>query len=215
MTTSYTSNKRFAPATQRNREAIRKVLQPRLEHAKIVLEIASGTGEHAVYMARHMPHITWHTSDISPQSLDSIRAWQAETQLPNLPPPQYIDTQSISWPKTETEMWSAQSLEAIVCINMLHISPWASTQGLFATSSTLLAPQGWLYLYGPFKRHGQHTAPSNKRFDQDLRSQDPTWGIRDLEQELVPLVQKHRLTLQHVIDMPANNLSVIFTKTTI
>ncbi|MEM8602368.1 MAG: DUF938 domain-containing protein [Cyanobacteria bacterium P01_H01_bin.121] len=208
--------RQYAPATQRNREAILAVLTAVLPTTGQVLEISSGTGEHAVFFAQHFPQLSWQPSDISPVALASIEAWRthtlAETELPNLHPPLSLNVCDVPWP-VETEPLATQlgSIRAIVNINMIHISPWSSCLGLFAGAARIL-PEGYpLYLYGPFKQQGQHTAPSNEAFDTSLRSQNSEWGVRDLE-AVQEIAANHQFVVQQVQPMPANNLSVVFIK---
>jgi len=165
--------KRFAPATQRNREPIRDVLARELPASGIVLELASGSGEHAVFMAAAFQHLTWQPTDLDPEALESIAAWRDEAALPNLRAPLRLDATDAQWPISEAA--------AVTCCNMIHISPWEATLGLFAGSARLLAPGALLYLYGPYRFDGAFTAPSNEEFDRSLRSRDPSWGFRDVK----------------------------------
>ncbi|NEO86805.1 MAG: DUF938 domain-containing protein [Spirulina sp. SIO3F2] len=199
--------RQFAPATQRNRTAILEVLQTVLPTAGTVLEIASGTGEHAVFFAPQFPDLIWQPTDLRPESLESIKAWQDYQSTPNLKSPFQLDVCQQSWPIENEAI--ASSINTIVNINMIHIAPWAACEGLMAGAERLLPTGGLLYLYGPFKRQGEHTAPSNAAFDASLRATDPDWGVRDLAAVEAIAVQ-HQLQLQQVIPMPANNFSVIF-----
>jgi hypothetical protein len=198
-----TDARRYAPATERNREPILAVLRRILPEMGVVLEIASGTGEHAVYFARYLPLLIWQPSDPDASSRASIDAWAAGAGRPNLRAALALDAAASEWPVTKAD--------AIVCINMVHISPWSATEGLMAGAERLLPAGGTLFLYGPYRRQGVPTAPSNEAFDMNLRSRDPDWGLRDLE-DVVALATQHGLALQNVIDMPANNLSVIFQR---
>lgn len=195
--------RRYAPATERNREPILALLRQTLPAQGLVLEIASGTGQHSTYFAPHFPQLTWQPSDPTSEALTSIASWQAHEPSPNLLPPVYLDASAPIWPVAHCV--------AILCINMIHIAPWAATQGLMAGAQRVLAPGGLLYLYGPYKQAGQHTAPSNAQFDEALRAQDPAWGVRDLE-AVVALAQTHGFTLGEKTAMPTNNLSVILRK---
>ena len=195
--------KRHAPATARNREPILAVLRQVLPARGTVLEIASGTGEHAVYFARELPHLTWQPSDPSAEARASIAAWMAEARLPNLRPPLAIDATGGTF--------AVPDLAAILAINMVHISPWSATEGLVAAAGTALPTGGILLLYGPYKRGGRHTAPSNAAFDAELRAQDPSWGVRDLE-AVTELAVAAGLVLDRVVQMPANNLCVAFRR---
>jgi hypothetical protein len=193
---------RTAPAVARNRDPILAVLQ-RFLPSGFILEIASGTGEHAVHFAKGLPGVTWQPSDPDAESLLSIAAHRASAKLPNLLLPLELDVMSGQWPVTRAD--------AMVAINMIHIAPWAASEGLMAGAESLLPPGGVLYLYGPFKEKGVHTAPSNEAFDRNLRMRDPSWGVRDL-QEVITLAGRHSIDFAERIAMPANNLSVIFRR---
>jgi SAM-dependent methyltransferase len=194
---------RTAPAVARNRDPILAVLQRVLPPRGFVLEIASGTGEHAVHFATGLPGVTWQPSDPDPESLASIAAHRAAAMLPNLLPPIELDVTAPQWPVTQAD--------AIVAINMIHIAPWGAAEGLMAGAERVLPPGGVLYLYGPYKENGAHTAPSNEAFDRSLRLRDPSWGVRDLA-EVIALADRHALDFVQRIAMPANNLSVIFRR---
>jgi len=204
--------RRYAPATARNREPILQVLQRVLAPARTVLEIASGTGEHAVFFAANLPHCTWLPSDPDPGARASILAWQAAAPAPNLLPPLALNVCTTLWP-VEVEAFAMPNgeISAMVCINMIHIAPWSACEGLCAGAGRLLPPGGLLYLYGPFRKDGQHTAPSNADFDAWLRARDAAWGVRDLE-AVADLGRSHQLDLIETIAMPANNLSVILQR---
>jgi len=199
------SEKQFAPATQRNREPILQVLKQVLPPTGTVLEIASGTGEHAVYFAPQLRPRQWLPSEMNPILEDSIRAWQAEFPCDVLAQPLTIDVMQENW----AQQLSGKTLSAMVAINLIHIAPWQACIGLMTGAEQLLTRGGLLYLYGPFKQGGEHTAESNAAFDQSLQQQNPQWGVRNLE-DVVSLAQTHQLELQEVITMPANNLSVVF-----
>lgn len=203
------AQKKHAPAALRNREPILDVLQDCLPDHGTILEIASGSGQHATYFIQHLPNHYWQPSDPDPKSRDSISAWWWDVQLNNILPPLNIDAQEDIWPVERTDL--PLPIAAIVCINMVHISPWESTVGLMKGAARILPKDGILYLYGPYKVEGQHTAPSNELFDISLRDQNPDWGIRDLS-EIKSLAQEHGLTFVKTVDMPANNMSVIFRK---
>jgi SAM-dependent methyltransferase len=192
-----------SPSVARNRDPILAVLRRVLPPTGTVLEIASGTGEHAVYFAAALPHLTWQPSDQDEQALRSIAAYRANSGLPNLLAPLSLDAASSEWP--------VEQVDAIVAINMVHISPWPATQGLMAGAGRVLSPGGVLYLYGAYKENGTHTAPSNEAFDADLRRRNPEWGIRDRE-AIAELAASHGLTLVERIPMPANNLSLVFRR---
>jgi SAM-dependent methyltransferase len=198
------SAKQHAPAAARNRKPIRDVLSRVLPAAGRVLEIASGSGEHAVHFARAFPALTWQPSDPSAEARASIAAWRAEAKLENLAPPLALDVSDAAWPEV------AGGAEAIVCINMVHISPWQATLGLFAGAARVLGPGGVLYLYGPYRFAGVYTAESNAAFDRSLRARDPSWGVRDLD-DLTAVARGHGFALADTVAMPANNHSLIFT----
>jgi SAM-dependent methyltransferase len=192
-----------APAVARNRDPILAVLREVLAAPGTVLEIASGSGEHAIHFAAALPHIVWQPTDPDAQARRSIAAHAARAQLPNLLPPLELDAAAAVWPVTRAD--------AVVSINMIHIAPWTAAEGLMAGAARLLAAGGPLYLYGPYRLHGQHTAPSNAAFDESLKARDPAWGVRDLD-AVAALAARHGLALQRTVAMPANNLSVIFRR---
>jgi len=192
-----------APAVARNRDLILAVLREVLAAPGTVLEIASGSGEHAVHFASALPHLVWQPTDPDAQALRSITAYAARAQLPNLLPPLELDTTAAVWPVTQAD--------AIVSINMIHIAPWAAAEGLLAGAARLLPAGSPLYLYGPYREHGRHTAPSNAAFDESLRARDPAWGVRDLD-EVAALAARHGFALERTVAMPANNLSVVFRR---
>ena len=195
--------KRHAPATARNYDAIRSILATALPSQGLVLEVASGTGEHSVQLAGHFPALTWQPSDYDPLGLASIAAWADEAGHPNLRAPVQLDASSDQWPLDQAD--------AILCINMVHIAPWAATQGLMAGAGRLLPKGGLLYLYGPYVRPGVETAPSNLAFDANLRVQNPDWGLRDLD-IVTEFAAQHGVHLDQVVEMPANNLSLLFRR---
>jgi SAM-dependent methyltransferase len=192
-----------AAATERNREPILDVLRRVLPPSGLVLEIASGTGQHVTFFAGMLPNLRWQPSDPSPAHQDSIRAWSAASGAENIAPPLPLDV--------ERQPWPVSSADAILNINMIHIAPWSATGALFEGAARLLPPSGVLYLYGPFKRDGQHTAESNQRFDERLRAEDPRWGVRDLT-EVKSVAATAGFTALEVIPMPANNLSLVFRR---
>ncbi|WP_280546009.1 DUF938 domain-containing protein [Halomonas sp. 11-S5] len=191
-----------SPAAARNRQPILEVLRQVLPERARVLELASGSGEHAMHLAGAVPGWTWQPSDPNPRALASIAAWREAAGLANLREPRQLDV---------TDDWPAERFEAVVAINLLHISPWAVTEALMAGAGGSLVPGGVLYLYGPFRREGRPTAPSNAAFDADLRARDPRWGIRDLDDVTVE-AERHGLMLDKVVEMPANNLSLVFRR---
>ena len=192
-----------APAVARNREAILAVLREVLPQAGLVLEIASGSGEHALHFARALPELTFQPSDPSPEALASIAAWMAEDAAPNLRPPVLIDAAAQAWP--------VRAADAVLCINMIPIAPWSAAEGLFRNAGALLPAGAPLYLYGPYRRPGRELEPSNAAFDQSLRARDPAWGLRDLG-EVAALARMAGFAAPQVVEMPANNLSLIFRK---
>jgi hypothetical protein len=204
--------RRYAPATQRNREPILEVLRQILPPTGTILEISSGTGEHALFMAPQLAPRQWLTSDPNPDARASITAWQQTAPCDNLYPPIDLDASSPQWLVESDERCKLDPIVAIVNINMIHIAPKSAYLGLMAGASRILPIGGVLYLYGPFKQNGVHTAPSNAAFDESLRSQNPEWGIRDFA-EITTVAESHHLLLDRVYPMPANNLSVVFRKT--
>ncbi len=202
-----TDNRQYAPATQRNREAILEVLCQILPAQGNVLEIASGTGEHSIFFAPALQPRKWIPSDPNPLAIASITDWQKYSPVANLAEPVTIDVTAPDW--SSHDHLQNQDIRAIVNINMIHISPWAACLGLMAGARKLLPVGGVLYLYGPFKQDGNHTAPSNAEFDASLRSQNPEWGVRDLE-EVIAAAEQEEIILQKIVPMPANNLSVVF-----
>ena len=194
--------RRFSPSTARNRDPILGVLKEALPASGLVLEIASGAGEHAVHFAAHLPTLEWQPSDADPDALGSIAAWRAATALPNLRAPVTLDV--------ALEPWPIARAAAIVCINMIHISPWRSAEALMRGAARVLPRGGVLFLYGPYRRGGRHTATSNEAFDHDLRRRNPEWGLRDLE-AVVALATGNGLRMSRTVAMPANNLSIVFT----
>ncbi len=204
MSRSVNEAARFAPAVARNREPILAVLRDRLPPSGLVLEIASGTGEHAVWCSAALPGVTWQPTDRHPDALASIAAWRDQAGLTNLLAPLSLDAAA-------PDTWPVTRADAIIAVNMIHIAPWAAAEGLFAGAARVLSPDGLVYLYGPFREGGEHTAPSNAAFDETLRAQDPLWGIRDLG-EVTALASRHGLALTERIVMPANNLSVVFRR---
>jgi SAM-dependent methyltransferase len=197
-----------APATARNRGPITAVLADWLPVGGRVLELASGTGEHALHFAAAFPQLVWQPSDPDPQHRRSIEAYRRAEGSSNLLTPLDIDAAAAAWPLTALV---DAPFDVMVCCNMIHIAPWAAAEGLVAGAGRHLRAGGGLYLYGPFKRDGAHTAPSNAAFDASLRAQDPAWGIRDLE-AVAALAAAAGLAAPRIAAMPANNLSLWFEK---
>lgn len=196
--------KRFSPACERNKDVILDVLREVLPDRGTALEVACGPGQHAIHFAAGLPGITWIPSDIDPTSIASTAAWRTEANLPNLHEPVILDATSAEWP--------VQHADAIICCNMIHISPWDVTLGLLDGTARILPEDGILYTYGPYKVGGKHTAPSNEAFDQSLRAQNPSWGVRNLD-DVALEARRRGLHLIKTARMPTNNFSVIFKKT--
>lgn len=195
--------KRFAPATDRNRAPILEVLRGVMPERGLVLEIASGTGQHAVYFGGALPGVLWQPSDPDAESRASIDAWRAESGLSNVRPALELDV--------SREDWGVEAADAIVCINMIHISPWSSCEALMRGAARLLPAGAPLYLYGPYRFDGAFTAPSNEAFDASLRARDPSWGVRDLS-DVTAAALASGFDREAVIPMPANNHSVVFRR---
>ncbi len=194
---------RSAPAAARNREPILRVLRDWLPPRARVLEIGSGTGEHAVWFSAALPSVTWQPTDRDPAALKSIAAWRERAGLANLLPPLSLDASAETWPVAHADV--------VVAINVVHITPWPTTLGLIAGAARVLTPGGLIFLYGPFREGGAPMAASNVAFDADLRARDPSWGIRDLA-EITEIAHRHGLHGATRIAMPANNLSVVFRR---
>jgi hypothetical protein len=194
---------RHAPATERNREPILEVLERVLPDHGHVLEVAAGTGQHAVFFAAQFPHLEWQPTDHDPGARESIEAWRAAEGTPNLRAPLDLDATSGTWPVAQAA--------AVVCINMIHISPIEATEGLFRGAGDILPTGAPLITYGPYKLEGEHTAPSNEAFDRSLRSRDPRWGVRDVA-ELEALAEPHGLFVEERVPMPANNFTLVWRK---
>lgn len=205
MSDSRPDPRRWAPATQRNRHAILAVLREALPTAGLVLEIGSGTGEHAAFMTPNLPEgIFWQPTDLDGGALPSIDAHAAMARTERIATAICLDAAAPLWPVTRAD--------AVFAANLLHIAPFRVAEGLFAGAGRILPRRGPLVLYGPFKRHGDHTAASNAAFDQHLRTQTPEWGIRCLDTELEPLAAEAGLVLEIVVPMPANNFTVIWRR---
>lgn len=200
---SASDHRRYAPATMRNRDPILAILKRILPPSGLVLEVASGTGEHVIHFAAALPGLRWQPSDPDPAARASATAWIAASGLANIREPLPLDAIEPSWP--------LDGADAMLCINMAHISPWAATEGVICAASRLLPGRAPLYLYGPWRRAGHPTAPSNEAFDADLRARNPAWGLRDLD-EAAATAATYGLMLDEVVEMPANNLSVIFRR---
>ncbi len=188
-------------SAERNKQPIADLLADFLPETGEVLEVASGTGQHVAWFARRFPGLQWQPTDPDPAALQAIPLWTAG--LANIGPPLALDVTSHDWP--------VDRADAVVCINMVHIAPWAAAEGLMAGAGRVLAAGGLLFLYGPFRQHGRHTAPSNERFDRSLRHSHPDWGIRDMS-EVAASGAASGLTLREARPMPANNFTLIFEK---
>jgi SAM-dependent methyltransferase len=193
-----------APAAERNKGPILEVLQRVLPPRGLVLEIGSGTGQHVVHFAKALSQLSWQPSDPDAENRQSIALWSRVEELGNVKPPLALDVLVRPWP--------IDAADAIVCINVVHVSPWAATLALFDGVREVLPPEGVLFLYGPYRRDGRHTAPSNEKFDADLRAHNPEWGLRDVD-ELAEVADRVGFALAEIVDMPANNFSLVFRKT--
>jgi len=193
-----------APATERNKGPILEVLQRVLPPRGLVLEIGSGTGQHVVHFAKALSLLSWQPSDPDPENRQSIALWSRVEELGNVRAPLALDVRERPWP--------IDAADAIVCSNVVHVSPWAATLALFDGVREVLPSEGVLFLYGPYRRGGRHTAPSNEKFDADLRAHNPEWGLRDID-ELAEVADRVGFALAEIVDMPANNFSLVFRKT--
>jgi SAM-dependent methyltransferase len=195
--------KRLAAAAERNRGPILDALRGVLPPSGLVLEIASGTGQHVVHFAAALPGLEFQPTDLDEENLDSVRAWVEEAGLPNVRPPLRLDVREPDW--------SVARADAIFCANMIHIAPWAAAEGLLAGAARVLPPGGPLCLYGPFRFGGRFLAPSNEEFDAWLKARDPSWGVRDLD-VVTATAAGHGLVREAVFEMPANNHTVVFRR---
>jgi cyclopropane fatty-acyl-phospholipid synthase-like methyltransferase len=194
--------RRHAPATQRNREGILAVLRRVLPRSGTVLEVASGSGEHATYFAAELPALTWQPSDPSEAARESITAWAHAAGLRNVLAPMDLDAAGA---------WGLRGFDAVLCVNMIHIAPWEACVGLMRGAAQVLPPGAPLVLYGPYRVRGEHTAPSNAAFDADLRARDARWGVRDLE-AVVAEARANELAHVETVEMRANNLTLVFRR---
>lgn len=208
--------RRMAPAAARNRDPILSVLREVLPASGRVLEIASGTGEHVVHFARHLPTLAFQPSDRTPEALESIAAWVSAERLGNVLPPLLVDLGGGAG-RTDALSGGAGAsgegpvFDALICINMVHIAPWSATEALMGLAAAVLRPGAPLYLYGPYLQDGVETAEGNRAFDANLRARDPAWGLRRLE-DVAELARRHGFARPEVTPMPANNLSVVFRR---
>ena len=195
--------KRHSPSAERNREPILQVLREVLPPTATVLEVASGTGHHAVHFARNLPGLTWTPSDIDPENRSSIEAWRREADLPNLLEPLDLDVTSEAWPPGP--------FDVLYCSNMIHITPWHVTSSLLDGASRVVRKGGLLVTYGPYRIDGAHTATSNEEFDRSLKDRDPEWGVRDLT-DIALHAAKRGLHLRDRIPTPRNNFTAVFLR---
>jgi SAM-dependent methyltransferase len=195
--------RRFAPATQRNREPILEVLKKHVKPCAKVLEIASGSGEHAVFLAPRLDVGTWQPTDADPEARASIDAWREWEKDKRVLPAIELDVTKKPWPVSEADV--------VVCINMIHISPWKATVAMLDGAGRILPAGGILYLYGPYRRNGMSTSDSNEAFDQSLRARNEEWGVRDME-DVAEEALEHGLVLADTVAMPANNFSLVFKR---
>jgi hypothetical protein len=201
-----------AAAFHRNHAPIWAVLEKFLAgQSGDVLEAGSGTGQHVVHFARQTPGITWWPSDFNEAHLKSILAWRAHAGLANIRPPLAIDLTDPAWCAAMTDGSGPPQLTAVFCANVIHIAPWRVAEGLFAGAGRYLQSGGRLFLYGPFKRDGKHTAVSNAVFDTSLRQSNPEWGVRDIA-DVEQLAAQHGLALREAVEMPANNMILVFAR---
>lgn len=201
--------KRYAPATERNRDAILTVLQTSLPATGTVLEVSAGTGQHAAFFAPRLAPRWWLPTDVDAANLASINAWREEADTANLLPPQYLDVMDALWPVEASVL--PEPVSAVVNINMIHIAPWECCAALFDGAARVVNSDATVLLYGPFKRGGSHTAPSNAAFDQQLRAQDARWGVRDLE-AVIDVAEIRGFDCRSIIPMPSNNLIAAFIR---
>ena len=192
-----------SPSAERNKAPVADVLKRVLPDHGLVLEVSSGTGQHVVHFAREMPNLDWQPTERDEETLASIAGWVAAEGLSNVRQPLRLDVCDQPWP--------VGSAAAVVCLNMIHIAPWAAAEALIRGAEAILVLGGVLFLYGPYRRDGKHTAPSNEAFDRQLRAQNPDWGVRDLE-EVSRYAESHGFDAPAVYEMPANNFSVVFRK---
>lgn len=199
--------RRFSPSIGRNKDIVRDTFLKVMPAQGAILEIASGTGEHGAHITAAAQDLTWTYSDIDPVSQASQAAWRAHESHDRLNGPLTVDTMAVHWREAE----NASPWDGMFCANMIHIAPFAAAEGLIAGAGRLLRSGGRLMIYGPFARRGE-IAPSNARFSEDLKRRDPSWGVRDLDLEISPLAEQAGLALVKTVDMPANNLSVVFER---
>lgn len=198
----------YSPSAGRNRKPVCSAFGRHMPHHGHILEIGSGTGEHAIELAGKFPELQWHPGDPDERSRASITAWTAHAGLPNISRPHCITTLDPEWNSNT----GIPPVAGIVCINMIHIAPFTATENLFGGSGKLLPAGGKIFLYGPFSRNGIHTAQSNENWHHYLVSRNAAWGVRDLDNDIIPLAERHHLRIDKTVNMPANNLVIIFKK---
>lgn len=199
-----TKTKHHAPAAERNKDPILGVLRELCSEPKFVLTIAEGSGQHVVHFAKHLPHITFQPTDMEPSALGSIAAYLEESGCQNIREPISLDA--------SVEDWPVKHADGIYCINMIHISPWKATVGLFQAAAHILPTHGFLMTYGPYRFSGAFTAPSNQEFDASLKARNPEWGVRDVD-DLTKLAKSVGMELRQTVSLPANNHCLVFGKT--
>lgn len=198
-----TEDRLVSPSAERNKGPLADLLKRLLPDHGLILEVSSGTGQHIVHFARQMPYLHWQPTERDDESLKSIAGWRAAEALPNIGEPLRLDVVDQPWP--------ISSAAAVICLNMIHIAPWSAAEALIRGAEATVVPGGILFLYGPFRRDGQHTALSNEAFDRELRAKNPDWGVRDLE-IVARCAERHGFEAPETYDMPANNLSVVFRR---
>ena len=201
------TGRKMSPSIGRNREIVREALLDNVDHQGALLEIGSGTGEHGVFITELAPELDWTFTDYNEDAFASISAWMAHVGRPRLHGPYKLDASVPQW----GERIEGQKFDALFSANVVHISPFAVTEGLFAGARRLLKLDGRLVLYGPFAEDGE-IADSNARFDSDLKRRDPSWGVRDIVRDLLPLAEKNKLKLLLQAGMPANNMTLVFER---
>ncbi len=199
------SAKRRWPAPERNKEPILAVLREVMTTKGLVLELASGTGQHAVFFAEALPHLEWQPTDLDAENLASLEAYVADAALPNLRRPLRLDVLERPWP--------VENATYVFAANLVHIAPWSVSEALFAGAGEVLVPGGALVTYGAYRIGGEHTSESNRAFDADLRARDPSWGVRDLE-ALEALAEQNGMELERRLAMPSNNFTLVFRRRT-
>ncbi|CAA2143787.1 hypothetical protein HYPP_04414 [Hyphomicrobium sp. ghe19] len=198
-----TEHRLVSPSAERNKGPVADLLTRLLPDHGLVLEVSSGTGQHIVHFAQQMPYLHWQPTERDEESLRSIAGWRAAKALPNVGEPLRLDVIDQPWP--------IGFASAVICLNMIHIAPWSAAEALIRGAEAITVPRGILFLYGPYRRSGRHTASSNEAFDRELQAKNPEWGVRDLE-SVAHLAERHGFEGPEVHDMPANNLSIVFRR---